>query len=212
MISIKKFVFNDFQENTFLISDETKECLIIDPGCASEYERNELKDYINKNELKPVKLINTHCHIDHIIGNSFISKNFNIPTAAHKDDQKQLEEAVEYGQMFGFNVESPPGIDEYLEDQSIVKFGNSQFKVIHVPGHSKGSIALYSAKQKLLVVGDVLFNGSIGRADLPGGDYDSLINSIQKKILTLPGNVTVYPGHGPSTTISYETDTNPFLQ
>lgn len=211
MISVKKFVFNDFQENTFLVSDDTKECLIVDPGCYSIYEKNELKDYCYSNKLKPVKLINTHCHIDHILGNSFVSKNFNIPTAAHKDDQNMMEGAVEHGQMFGFIAESPSGIDEYLEDGDIVKFGKSELKVFHVPGHSMGSIALYSESQKFLISGDVLFNGGIGRTDLPGGDYNTLINSIKTRILTLPGSVTVYPGHGPSTTVSYEIDTNPFL-
>jgi hydroxyacylglutathione hydrolase len=212
MITVRKFVFNDFQVNTFLVSDETKECLIIDPGCYSVYEKNELRDYCEKNDLIPVKLINTHGHIDHILGNIFIKESYNIPAAAHKSDQNYIKGFSEQGQMFGYNVDDPGEIDEFLEDGDIVKFGASELKVLNVPGHSMGSIALYSAEQRFLIAGDILFNGSIGRTDLPGGDYDTIINSIKTKILTLPRDVTVYPGHGPSTTIGYEIDTNPFLR
>ena len=211
MISIEKFIFNDFQVNTFILWDETKDCLIVDPGCFTLEERNDFMEYFSKNKLKPVKIINTHCHVDHILGNAFIFKNFNIPTAAHKDEQYLLEGIVEYGQMLGFMVDRPPDINEYLEEDSMVKFGKSKLKILHVPGHSRGSIALYSPDQKFIIAGDVLFYGGIGRTDLPGGNYDTLINSIKTKILTLPGDVIVYPGHGPSTTVKAETDTNPFL-
>ncbi len=211
MISVKKFVFNDFQVNTFLVSDETKECLIIDPGCYTVYEKNELKEYCRSNNLNPVKLINTHGHIDHILGNLFITENFNIPAAAHRSDQNFFQGTIEYGLMFGYNAEIPSEIDEYLEEGNIIRFGASELKVIHVPGHSPGSVALYSPEQKFLIGGDVLFNGSIGRTDLPGGDYDTLMNSIKTKIFILPGDVTVYPGHGPFTTVKHEIDTNPFL-
>lgn len=211
MISVRKFVFNDFQVNTFIIYDETKECLVVDPGCYSFYEKNELKNYCEENNLKPVKIINTHGHIDHILGNLFVKENFSIRVAAHKADQDYIKGFSEQGMMFGYDIDNPGEIDEFLEDGDIIKFGVSELKVIHVPGHSMGSIALYSEEQKFLIAGDVLFNGSIGRTDLPGGDYDIIINSIRTKILTLPAEVTVYPGHGPSTTISYETETNPFL-
>jgi hydroxyacylglutathione hydrolase len=212
MISIEKFIFNDFQVNTFILADETKECLIIDPGCFAAEEKNELKRYIDKKKLKPLKIVNTHCHVDHILGNAFISESFNITVAAHKDDQHLLDDALEYGQFFGFIIDSPPPIDEYVEDNSIIKFGRSELRIIHVPGHSRGSVALYSADQKFIIIGDVLFNGSIGRTDLPGGNFDSLIDSIKTKILILPCDVTVYPGHGPFTTIKHEIDTNPFLK
>jgi glyoxylase-like metal-dependent hydrolase (beta-lactamase superfamily II) len=211
MIKIEKFIFNDFQVNTYLLSDETKECLVVDPGCFTAEERNNLIQYCGKNKLKPVKIINTHCHVDHVLGNSFIYRNYNIPTAAHKDDKYLLDGVVEYGQMFGFAVERPPDINEYLADNSTVKFGKSELSILHVPGHSRGSIALYSPEQKFIIAGDVLFNGGIGRADLPGGSYDTLINSIKSRILTLPGDVVVYPGHGESTTVKAETETNPFL-
>jgi hydroxyacylglutathione hydrolase len=211
MISIEKFIFNDFQVNTFILWDKTKDCLIVDPGCFTLEEKNNLVKYLNKNKLNPVKIINTHCHVDHVLGNAFIFKNFNIPTAAHKDEQYLLDRVVEFGQMFGFMVERPPGINEYLEENSVVKFGKSKLNILHLPGHSRGSIALYSPDQKFIIAGDVLFYGGIGRTDLPGGNYDTLIKSIKTKILTLPGEVIVYPGHGPSTTVKAETDTNPFL-
>ena len=211
MISIEKFVFNDFQVNTYILSDETKECLVVDPGCFTHREKNDLTEYCSKKKLNPVKIINTHCHVDHILGNAFIFKSYNIPTAAHKDEQYLLDGVVEYGQMFGFMVERPPDIDEYLENNSMVKFGKSKLDILHVPGHSRGSIALYSSDQKFIIAGDVLFNGGIGRTDLHGGNYDTLINSIKTRILTLPGDVIVYPGHGPSTSVIAETDTNPFL-
>jgi hydroxyacylglutathione hydrolase len=211
MINIEKFIFNDFQVNTFVLSDESGECLIVDPGCFTAEEQRELKEYIEKNELRPVKIINTHCHIDHILGNAYVTEYFKISIAAHREEQQQLDSAVEYGQFFGFTIDIPPPINEYIEDNSAIKFGTSQLRALHVPGHSRGSIALYCEEQKFIIIGDVLFNGSIGRTDLPGGDFNTLINSIRKKILTLPGEVTVYPGHGPSTTIKHETDTNPFL-
>jgi hydroxyacylglutathione hydrolase len=211
MIVIEKFIFNDFQVNTFILWDKTKDCLIVDPGCYTPEEKNDLVQYLNKNKLKPVKIINTHCHVDHILGNAFIFKTFNIPTAAHKDEQYLLERVVESGQMFGFMVERPPDINEYLEENSIVRFGKSKLNILHVPGHSRGSIALYSPDQKFIIAGDVLFYGGIGRTDLPGGNYNTLIGSIKTKILTLPGEVIIHPGHGPSTTVKAETDTNPFL-
>lgn len=211
MISINKFTFNDFEVNTFVLADESKECLIIDPGCFSLEEKNELRKHIDESELKPLKIVNTHCHVDHILGNAYISETYNITVTAHKDDQHLLDEVSEYGQFFGFTVESPPTISEYVEEGGIIKLGESMLKVIHVPGHSEGSIALYCPEQKFIIAGDVLFNGSIGRTDLPGGNFETLINSIKTKMLTLPGDVTVYPGHGPSTTIKHEIDTNPFL-
>jgi hydroxyacylglutathione hydrolase len=211
MISIEKFIFNDFQVNTFVLSDESGECLIVDPGCFTAEEQESLKEYIEKKQLKPGKIINTHCHIDHILGNAYISENFSIAIAAHREEQQLLENAIEFGQFFGFTIDTPPAVNEYIKDGDIIKFGVSQLRVLHVPGHSRGSIALYCEEQKFIIAGDVLFNGSIGRTDLPGGDYNTLINSIRKKILTLPVEVTVYPGHGPFTTIKHEIDTNPFL-
>ena len=211
MIKIKTFVFNPFQENTFLLYDDTKQCAIIDAGCYSEKERNEIVSFIEKNDLEPVKLLNTHCHIDHILGNCFVARQYNLKSEAHQKDNIILENVVQHGRVFGVEAEQPPEMQIFLEENDIVKFGGSQLLVLHVPGHSPGSIVFYNEEQKFAIVGDVLFNGSIGRTDLPGGDYDTLIKSIKDKLFVLDDDVVVYTGHGPETTIGYERKTNPFF-
>ena len=211
MIKIKTFVFNPFQENTFLLYDDTKQCAIIDAGCYSEKEKNELVSFIEKNDLEPVKLLNTHCHIDHILGNCFVARQYNLKSEAHQKDNIILENVVQHGRVFGVEAEQPPDMQIFLEENDIVKFGGSQLLVLHVPGHSPGSIVFYNEEQKFAIVGDVLFNGSIGRTDLPGGDYDTLIKNIKDKLFVLEDDVVVYTGHGPETTIGYERKTNPFF-
>ena len=211
MIKIKTFVFNPFQENTFLLYDDTKQCAIIDAGCYSEKERNELISFIEKNDLEPVKLLNTHCHIDHILGNCFVARQYNLKSEAHQKDNIILENVVQHGRVFGVEAEQPPEMQIFLEENDIVKFGSSQLLVLHAPGHSQGSIVFYNKEQKFAIVGDVLFNGSIGRTDLPGGDYDTLIKCIKDKLFVLEDDVVVYTGHGPETTIGYERKTNPFF-
>lgn len=211
MIKIKTFVFNPFQENTFVLYDDTKQCAIIDAGCYSEKERNELVSFIEKNDLEPVKLLNTHCHIDHILGNCFVAKQYNLKSEAHQKDNIILENVVQHGRVFGVEAEQPPEMKIFLEENDIVKFGSSQLLVLHVPGHSQGSIVFYNKEQKFAIVGDVLFNGSIGRTDLPGGDHDTLIKCIKDKLFVLDDDVVVYTGHGPETTIGYERKTNPFF-
>ncbi|MBI5219324.1 MAG: MBL fold metallo-hydrolase [Bacteroidia bacterium] len=211
MIIIKPFIFNPFQENTYLLHDETGECIIIDSGCFSRNEEEELLAFINSNSLKPVKILNTHGHIDHIFGNSFLQHKFNIKIFGHKADDFLIENAVQYGSSFGIDIKIPPKVNVGIEENSIVKFGNSELKVIHVPGHTPGGIAFYNEEQKFVIVGDVLFNLSIGRTDLPGGDYQTLITSINSKLMTLPSDTIVYSGHGPSTTIGEEMESNPFL-
>ena len=211
MVKIKTFVFNPFQENTFLLYDDTKQCAIIDAGCYSEKEKNELVSFIEKNDLEPVKLLNTHCHIDHILGNCFVARQYNLKSEAHQKDNIILENVVQHGRVFGVEAEQPPDMQIFLEENDIVKFGGSQLLVLHVPGHSPGSIVFYNEEQKFAIVGDVLFNGSIGRTDLPGGDYDTLIKNIKEKLFVLEDDVVVYTGHGPETTIGYERKTNPFF-
>jgi glyoxylase-like metal-dependent hydrolase (beta-lactamase superfamily II) len=157
-------------------------------------------------------LINTHGHIDHIAGDSFIKKAYNIPLAIHDSDVFLLERALQFADYFAFNAEQPPAPDKLLKEGDEVCFGNSVLSVLHIPGHSPGSIVLYSRKDNLVIAGDVLFNGSIGRSDLPGGDHVTLIRGITGKLMTLPRETVVYPGHGPSTTIGHEYDTNPFLK
>ncbi len=211
MTKVYTFTFNPFQENTYLLTDETGECIVIDPGCYFEDEKSNFANFISTNKFRPVKIINTHCHVDHILGNAFLANKYNIPIAANIEDEFLLQNAGEHGKLFGFEVDKSPSIATYLKDGENLKFGNTVLKVFHVPGHSPGSIALYCEEQKFVITGDVLFNGSIGRTDLPGGDYATLINSIKSKLISLGDNVIVYPGHGPSTSIEKERRANPFL-
>jgi hydroxyacylglutathione hydrolase len=212
MIRVQKFVFNPFQENAFLLFDETGECLLVDMGSYTVPEKKEVLYFIENNKLIPVMIVNTHCHVDHLLGNSFFKNKFKIPVAAHKEDEFMLTNALEHGNMFGLEIEAPPKIDNYLAGGDRITFGNSFLEILHVPGHSPGSIALFSREDKFLIAGDVLFNGSIGRTDLPGGDYNTLISSIHEKLLVLPPDVVVYSGHGPESTIGEEIRTNPFLR
>jgi hydroxyacylglutathione hydrolase len=211
MIKVQKFVFNPFSENSFLLYDETGECVLADMGSYTVDEKKKVLYFIENNRLKPVMIVNTHCHVDHVLGNSFFKNKFKIINAAHADDEFLLENAVETGRIFGLEVEAPPKSDVYLQEGKRLSFGNSFLEVLHVPGHSPGSVALYSKDDNFILTGDVLFNGSIGRTDLPGGDYDTLIRSIREKLLELPDDVLVYCGHGAETTIGEEKVSNPFL-
>ncbi len=211
MISIKIFVFNPIQENTFVLSDETGKCIIIDAGCYTKEEKKTLELYISSNKLIPEKLVFTHCHFDHVLGSRFIYNKYKPSVEAHKLDLPILSNAYNHGLMHGMDVEDPAGIDVYLDEDKDVRFGNSVLEILHVPGHSPGSIALYCKDQNFIIVGDVLFKGSIGRTDTPSGNYDQLMNSIFTKLMVLPPATIVYPGHGPSTTIHEEALSNPFL-
>ncbi|MCC7331124.1 MAG: MBL fold metallo-hydrolase [Flavobacteriales bacterium] len=211
MITIHTFVYNGFQENTFVLVDETNEAVIIDPGCYSSEEQHELFNFIIKNNYKPVHLLNTHCHIDHILGNNFISKKFNIGLSIHKLDLPTLESTTEYGHLYGFSVDKSPTPSSFLEDKQIIQFGNSELEVVFTPGHSPGHVVFINHKQKFIINGDVLFRGSIGRTDLPGGNHNTLIESIKNKLFCLPDDYEVHTGHGPTTTIGNEKKYNPFL-
>ena len=212
MTKIKIFVFNPFQENTFIVYDETKECVIIDAGCNEEYEFKEIDKFIEENNLNLKYIINTHCHIDHIMGNAYLVNKYNVDSIAHKEDIPLLERSNDMAMAFGFNIQEPPIPHKFVEEGESINFGNTELKVIHVPGHSPGSIVLYNEKEKYIIVGDVLFDGGIGRTDLPGGNYDNLISGIKNKLFTLDGDVVVYPGHGQSTTIWKEKESNPFFE
>ena len=211
MIKVQKFVVNPLQENSFILSDDSGECIFIDPGFYFDEEFEEIKNFVQKNSLIPVKIVNTHCHFDHIMGVEFIRKEYKIPFIVHKDDTFWVERAVDQASMFGFemNPVSPP--DMYFEDEGKLSFGNSEIEVIHVPGHSPGHVVLYDKETHQMIGGDVLFYGSIGRTDLPGGDHHTLISSIKNRLLVLPDNTKVFCGHGPETTIGFEKTTNPFL-
>ncbi len=211
MISIKTFVFGPFQENTYLLYDETKECVIIDPGCYDSKEQAELETFISSNNLKPVKLLNTHCHLDHIFGNGFTAAKYNLNLEINKDETPVFASYLSSSNMYGFNAAPSPSPSAYLKENDIIKFGNSTLEMLFTPGHTPGSITFYNSKQKFMITGDVLFYGSIGRSDLPGGDSETLISSIKNKLLPLGDDYKVYCGHGPSTTIGFERMNNPFL-
>jgi hydroxyacylglutathione hydrolase len=212
MILIETLVFNTFQENTYILQDISNECVIVDPGCSSNSEKKAMDDFIKSKGLTPVAVINTHCHIDHILGCEYVQKTYRIPFYIHKLETDLLQATKEYANYFGLTLENTPQPDKYLEEGDEFHFGNSVLAVIHVPGHSPGSICLYSKGDNIIITGDVLFNGSIGRSDLPGGDYYALIKNIKTKLLVLPREVQVFPGHGPMTNIGQEYDTNPFLK
>lgn len=212
MLKIKTLVFNPFQENTYILYDETNEAVIIDPGCHAKYEEEKLDFFIKNKNLRPVKLLNTHGHIDHIAGNYFVKHKYNIPLEAHESDEFLMIDAKKIGASYGFIIhEETPIIDNYLTEKDQIKFGNTVLDILHVPGHSPGSIVFYNTDAKILIAGDVLFHNSIGRTDLPGGSYDLLISGIKEKIFPLDKDITVYPGHGIPTTIDNEIKNNPFL-
>jgi glyoxylase-like metal-dependent hydrolase (beta-lactamase superfamily II) len=210
-MKIKPFVFNDFAVNSFVIYDDTKECVIIDPGCLSTEEQNTLKRFISENQLKPVKLLNTHCHVDHVAGNRFVSETYQIPSFAHEGDAQNFKDAYRAGQLYGMSIPEPLPMTGHLKESEVVRFGASELKVFHLPGHSKGSVGFWAQKEKFVVVGDVLFNGSVGRTDLNGGSLDELMHSIKNVLFKLDDDVVVYSGHGPETSIGNELRSNPFL-
>lgn len=212
MLKIKLFEFNPFNENTYLIwDDSTKEAAVIDPGCYDDYEKDELKSFIDSEKLNLKLLLNTHCHIDHILGVSFIKENYNPKYLIPEKDLPLHNNAVSQGQMFGFELNPLPEPDEFLSEDNLVKIGNEEIKPLFTPGHTAGEYCFYSTKNKICITGDVLFHQSIGRTDLWGGNYDTLIESIKKKLLILPDDTKIFPGHGIESTIGIERKQNPFL-
>ena len=212
MVTIKVFTFNALQENTYVLYDETKECVIIDPGCYDKEEKEELKSFITAHSLKPVKLLNTHCHIDHVLGNVFVANTYELKVETSRIEENQLRSVKLYAPMYGFHMYEESEVGIYIEEGDILSFGNTKLEILSVPGHSPGHIAFLNSEQKFCIAGDVLFRGSIGRADLPGGDFKQLEKSIKTKLYTLPEDVTVYPGHGPKTDIGYEKGSNPYVR
>lgn len=212
MFQIKAFTFNPVQENTYLLYNEHKDCIIIDPGCYHDYEKEELKSFINVNKLQPKLLLNTHCHLDHVFGNKFIAEEFKITLNTHSLEKSILELAPASGLMFNLPFDSYQGEVIYLNEGDNVFLGDDQLELLHVPGHSPGSLCFYCEKQRFIIAGDTLFQNSIGRTDLPGGSHEDLVSNIKGKLFKLPYDVKVYPGHGPATTIGDEKKENPYLR
>jgi len=209
MMTIKGFTFNGFQENSYVISGENKSAVIIDPGCYDRHEQQELKEYIENNGLTVKALWNTHCHIDHILGNAFVSETYGVPLRAHKEELFTLSMAERSAQMYGLEgFISSPQPTEWFEDNQQLEIDDIRFKVIFGPGHCVGHVAFYSEEESFLIGGDILFKGSFGRTDLPGGDMETLKKTIHERMFTLPEETVVYSGHGPATTIGEEKKTN----
>lgn len=211
MLKINSFTFNPFSENTYVLSDETAECIIVDPGCYDEAEKMKLATFIDSQGLKPVKILLTHAHIDHVLGINFLSGKYNLPLVMNYTEIELLKSAPVYGQMWGIKAEPSPEPTKFLKDGDIFTFGTTELEVLFTPGHSQGSMSYFHRQSKQLLSGDVLFYESIGRTDLPGGNFDTLKKSIQEKIYTLDDEVIVYSGHGQSTTVGHEKRNNPFV-
>ncbi len=206
---VQSFQFNPFQENTIIVYDQEKNCVIIDPGCYEKHEEDALFDFIKEHELKPLALLNTHAHIDHILGNAAVKSKYNIPFYLHEKDLATLHAVASYAHVYGFEkYNTSPDPDKFLKDGEVLSFGQINFKVYHTPGHATGHVVFYDEVNKFVINGDVLFNGSFGRVDLPGGDLETLKNSIFEVMFQLPDDTLVFCGHGPETTIGKEKKDN----
>jgi glyoxylase-like metal-dependent hydrolase (beta-lactamase superfamily II) len=213
MISVQKFSFNGFQENTYIVFDQQKNCVVIDPGCYERHEEQELLSFIQDNDLKPLALLNTHAHIDHVLGNQFVLETFSIPFYLHENDLNTLNSVENYAHLYGFGAyKKSPNPTHFPSDGDELVFGSIKFKVNYTPGHAPGHVVFYNEENNFVINGDVLFNGSFGRVDLPGGDLETLKNSIFNVMFKLPDETLVYCGHGSETTIGKEKRSNYILQ
>ena len=212
MLKIKSFVFSPIQENTYLLYDEFNNCVIIDPGCYFDDEKEQLVGFVQKSGLKPKMLLNTHCHLDHVFGNKYIAETYGLVAQIHEKEKAVLEFAPASGLMYNMPFDNYTGDFIFLKEGDKIIIGQDELLVIEAPGHSPGHICFYCAKQHFLIGGDVLFNRSIGRTDLPGGNHAQLIQNIREKLFVLPDETVVYSGHGPATTIGEEKKENPYLQ
>jgi glyoxylase-like metal-dependent hydrolase (beta-lactamase superfamily II) len=212
MLTVHKLVFNAFQENTFLIEAENKDCIIIDPGCSNALENDRLKSFVEEKSLKPVALVLTHFHLDHVFGNKFVFDTWSLLPTGHKDGEATLNGNKRACEAYGLPYIPSPPITHFIAHNDTVLLNNEIIKVLHVPGHSTGHVALVNTEANWVIAGDVLFQNSIGRTDLPGGDFDVLEKSIREKMYLLPDEMVVYCGHGPETTIGNEKFANPFVR
>jgi hydroxyacylglutathione hydrolase len=211
MMEIFRLVFSPIEVNTYILAEESGDCAIIDCGCYTEAEEKKLADFIRGKNLKPVLLLNTHCHLDHVFGNGFILEKYGLKAFSSESDEYNRKDSVQHAMLFGLTMNEPPEPAGFISDNQVVTFGTTELKALHVPGHSSGSLAFYSEKNGCVFTGDALFSGSIGRTDLQGGDYNTLIKSIKVKLFTLPELTVVYPGHGIDTTIGKEMKSNPYF-
>ncbi len=210
-MKIFKLVFSPIEVNTYILADDSDNCAIIDCGCYDKEESERLLDFIKSKSINPVLLLNTHCHLDHIFGNRLVLERFGLRPYSSELDEMNRKDAVQHAILFGLTMDDPPEPAGYISDNQIVTFGTEKLVALHVPGHTAGSLAFYSEKNNCVFTGDALFAGSIGRTDLPGGNYDTLIGSIKNKLLVLPPSTVVYPGHGDETTIEKEMKSNPYF-
>ena len=210
MLNIQSYVFGAFQENTYILSDETGNGIIVDPGCYEPHEQQLLTRYTEKNDIRITLIINTHCHIDHVLGNDFTKRHYSVPLAIPEGEKEVFLAVKSYAQVYGFPKYQEAEVDQFIDESDTIEFGNTSLEVLLVPGHSPGHLAFYHAESRICLGGDVLFQGSIGRTDLPGGDHKTLIESIHTKMFSLPDEVIVYSGHGPATSIGREKKSNPF--
>lgn len=210
MLHIEKFTFNPFEENTYVVYDETGAGVVIDPGCFEPQERLTLERFITENKIQIQYLLNTHCHIDHVLGNSFVKEKYQVPFLIHAQEEPVLRSVKAYAPAYGFSHYHEVLPDQFLSPGQTVDFGNTSLEILFVPGHSPGHVAFYHRDSRSLLIGDVLFERSIGRTDLPGGNFDTLIQSIHTKVFSLPDDVILYPGHGNTTTVGDEKAFNPF--
>lgn len=212
MLTIKSFCFNAFQENTYILYNKDKEAIIVDPGCYTRIEQKILTSFIELHELTPTLLFNTHCHLDHVFGNNFVSEKYQLTALLHQQEQVVLDRLQEASTKWNIPCEAYKGPVKYVEQEDIIHFGEDQFKILFTPGHSPGSICFFNAQQDFIVSGDLIFKDGVGRTDLPGCDPNALIKSIQEQIFPLPETTTIYSGHGPSTTWGREKKANPYIQ
>lgn len=212
MINVKIFTFNPLQENTYILYSDDLECIIIDPGCYFEPEREKLKAFIEKTGLKPILLINTHCHLDHVFGNKFIKETYNLDLYIHQGEQVVLEHAPTSGLMWNVPFDNYEGPIHYLVPGEVINLGSESLDILFTPGHSPASVSFYARESGFVIAGDVLFRESIGRTDLPGGSPDVLLKSIMEQLYVLPDETIVYSGHGMPTKIGHEKKHNPYVR
>jgi len=210
-MKIHKLVFSPIEVNTYILYDESGDCAILDCGCYDKTETDKLGKFITGKNLKPVLLLNTHCHLDHIFGNKYIFEKYGLRPFSSELDEMNRKNAVQQAMIFGLTMDEPPEPEGFIEDNQTVKFGSNELLALHVPGHTSGSLAFYSRNDNCVFTGDALFAGSIGRTDLPGGDFNTLIKSIKNKLFVLPPSTVVYSGHGNETTIGNEIKSNPYF-